>query len=185
MLTLLLTGVPQSSTASDELAAAAKAVFATKCIQCHGPQVPYPKAAFGYITDLRRLVASGKYIVPRKPGESEIWKEISDGDMPPDEAKAGPLTQAESDSILAWIVAGAPLLREGERANPASDVPSRDARTGPMIAVGDRSEDPASGDAVPPADRKPLVQRAVELIGRAHVIVVHFPVALLISAGMT
>src|SRR5258708_5533722 len=122
MLTLLLAQIPRSWTASDELATAARAVFATKCIQCHGPQVPHPKAAFGYITDLHRLVASAKYIVPGKPAESEIWKEISDGDMPPDEAKAGPLTQAESDAILAWIVGGAPLPSKGATANAGGGV---------------------------------------------------------------
>src|SRR5258708_1642798 len=185
MLTLLLAQIPRSWTASDELATAARAVFATKCIQCHGPQVPHPKAAFGYITDLHRLVASAKYIVPGKPAESEIWKEISDGDMPPDEAKAGPLTQAESDAILAWIVGGAPLPSKGATANAASEVPSKDTRTGQPPTGTGRSQNQPSDDAVEQPVRKPLVQRMVELIGRAHVIVVHFPVALLISAGMT
>jgi mono/diheme cytochrome c family protein len=110
---LLLAQVPQSPPRGDELAAAARAVFATKCVQCHGPALPHPKAGFGYITDLRRLVDSGKYIVPGAPEKSEIWLQISEGDMPPDGAKAGPLTQAETDAILAWIVAGAPLPAEG------------------------------------------------------------------------
>jgi len=114
--------VTQSSTRGDDLAAAAKAVFASKCIQCHGPELRYPRAGFGYITDMRSLVASDRYVIPGKPEQSEIWAKISEGDMPPDGAKAGPLTQAETDAIRAWIVAGAPVPPDSPSANPASDV---------------------------------------------------------------
>jgi mono/diheme cytochrome c family protein len=149
---LLLTQAPPSSFSGDELAAAASAVFATKCVQCHGPALPHPKAGFGYITDLRRLVDSGKYIVPGAPEKSEIWSQVSEGDMPPDGAKAGPLTQAEKDAILAWIVAGAPLPSE-----PPTDLATQ-APNQPIVAA------PPPADATSPR-KIAIAQGALWLVG--------------------
>lgn len=163
--------VAPSALASDDLASAARAAFASKCVQCHGPDVPHPKASFGYVTDLRRLVASGKYAVPGKPEESEIWKQISGGDMPPDEAKAGPLSPAERDAILAWIVAGAP-----EGTPPASTIKSAGDPQAPAAPDAPR-------DAAPPRDDSSL-HRLITLIGRFHVVVIHFPIAMLVTAAL-
>jgi mono/diheme cytochrome c family protein len=184
---LVRTHVPQLSPGGDDLAGAARSVFAVKCVECHGPEVPFPKAAFGYVTDLHRLVASDKYIVPGQPEKSEIWKEISAGDMPPDGAKAGPLTQAESDAILAWIVAGAPVPQEGPGGNSKVEVQGSSTDSvapGPEIAERDQGDDPPSTGASQQASRGPACRRLVGLLGRLHVVLVHFPVAMVITAAL-
>lgn len=155
------------------LAAAAEAVFTAKCTQCHGRDLSHPKGNFGFITDLRRLAASPDYVVPGKPEESEIWKKISDGDMPPNTAKAGPLTDADKQAILAWIQAGAPA------SDPAN----------PIAGPGPRADTAATAVRRPPAARpestsgRSSLARALEFLGRFHVVVVHFPIALLLAAA--
>jgi mono/diheme cytochrome c family protein/uncharacterized membrane protein len=145
----------------DDLAAGARAAFAAKCVQCHGPRLPRPKSGFGFVTDLARLAASPKYIVPGDPDGSFLWRQIAEGEMPPDNAKAGPLTDAERDAVQGWIRSGAPV--------PTS--------AGPGIAPGD-STDIAAG----PGARTPFA-RALDLVGRLHVVVIHFPIALLAAAA--
>src|SRR5690349_19044777 len=76
--------------------------------QCPPPQGPRPKGHFGFITDLKRLAADPNYIVPKDPDGSYLWTQIDDGDMPPDKAKAGPLTDEEKQEIQYWIKDGAP-----------------------------------------------------------------------------
>jgi mono/diheme cytochrome c family protein len=160
-------GAQVGHAAPTDLARGALAVFATKCVQCHGPDVPHPKAGFGFVTDLPRLVESGMYVVPGKPEESEIWKQISDGDMPPDEARAGPLSQAEKDAIVAWIAAGAPI----DRPSSAS-------------ALGTAHDDAMPSDPTQDGPGGSLSIRALDLLGRFHVLVVHFPVAMLVVAAL-
>ena len=71
------------------LASAAAAAFAAKCTQCHGETLAHPKAHFGLMPNLRKLAADADHLVPGHPEDSDLWKEIDGGDMPPDEAKAG------------------------------------------------------------------------------------------------
>lgn len=137
-LVLLLALAPPPG---DSLQSAAVAALTAKCAQCHGPDLPHPKSNFGFVNDPARLIASGTYVVPGRPADSEIWKEISAGDMPPDEAKAGPLTDAEKSAIQSWI-ASLPPDPGGHRA------------TSPWA-----------------------------LLGRTHVAVIHFPIALLLLAA--
>src|SRR6185369_7036279 len=119
MLLLLLQATPPKPTSQEHpLARAALDVFASKCVQCHGQDVPHPKAGFGYVTDLQRLVSSGKYVAPGALDKSELWKEIEEGDMPPDKALAGPLTPEETDAIRRWILGGAPPLVLAETTGP-------------------------------------------------------------------
>src|SRR5262245_41627529 len=116
MILLAQSPIDQARAQENPLARAALDAIAVKCVQCHGPDVPHPKAAFGYVTDLNRLVVSGKYIVPGDLEKSELWKEIDEGDMPPDNAKAGPLTPQETEAIRQWILGGAPPLSSNQAA---------------------------------------------------------------------
>src|SRR5262249_55106844 len=68
-----------------------RAVFAAKCAACHGPQLARPKGRFGYVLDLGRVAANPELVVPGSPGESELWELIRRGEMPPEDAPAGPL----------------------------------------------------------------------------------------------
>jgi uncharacterized membrane protein len=154
----------------EELARAALAAFEAKCVQCHGKDLPHPRSDFGVVNDLGRLVAAGEYVIPGRPEDSEVWKEISDGDMPPDEAKAGPLTEEEERAIYAWIAAGAPtgVSRQVTAQEPAEDRSPAAAPGVPLIAEPQQS----------------MADRVTKLLGRLHVLVVHFPIAMLTAAAI-
>jgi hypothetical protein len=145
-----------------DLASEVRSVFESKCARCHGPNLARPRAGFGYVLDLRRLASSSDKIVPSKPEESELWTLIQNGEMPPPNSPTGPLTFAEKEVIREWIAAGAPV--EG---------PST-AREATSLAPTDEAGPPASGS--------PVV-RTVLWLGRFHLLLLHFPIALLMAAG--
>jgi hypothetical protein len=130
-----------------------RAVFSAKCARCHGPDLPRPRAGFGHVLDLRRLAAEPDKVVPSKPGESGLWQQVQSGEMPPPDSPAGPLTSQEKAVIRAWIEAGAPAERSAQ--------------------VGDKAKDPPS---------LPVVRRTLLWLGKFHLPVVHFPIALLVAA---
>jgi uncharacterized membrane protein/mono/diheme cytochrome c family protein len=141
-----------------DAAARARAVFAAKCVECHGADVPKPKGKFGYVLDLKRLAANPNLVKPSQPDESKLWQLVRDDEMPPPDARAGPLTGEEKQSIRAWIAAGASPptgAAPPEPAPPAADTP-----------------------------RPFTLQRLFAWIGRFHILVVHFPIALMLAAGL-
>jgi hypothetical protein len=138
-------------------------VLTAKCGQCHGPQVPHPKGKFGFVTNLKRLAADSDYVVPGKPEDSYLWNQIDDGEMPPSKAKAGPLTDSEKHDIQEWITVGAPA--------PAGD---------------DADEAQSRAPSPEPERAKPrsTFNRLAELIGKFHILTIHFPIALLAAAAL-
>src|SRR5579885_1054189 len=102
------TAVAGPASAADDLPGRVRAVFADKCASCHGPDLPKPKGKFGYVTDLARLAANRKLVVPSKPDESHLWELVEDGEMPPEDSRVGALTVAEMGLIRDWIASGAP-----------------------------------------------------------------------------
>jgi hypothetical protein len=112
-------------------------ILSNHCFQCHGPDAGTREA------DLRLDVAGaltaetssgGRLIVPGDPEASELIARVTAHDaaekMPPDEANK-PLTDAQIETLRAWIAAGAtwqehwayqplqrPELPSGEAANP-------------------------------------------------------------------
>ncbi|HEY7427347.1 MAG TPA: hypothetical protein VH682_24145 [Gemmataceae bacterium] len=140
--------------AERDLGAEVKAIFQTKCIQCHGPQVPKPKGKFGYVLDLKRVAANAEFVEPGKPEESKLWKLVEGDEMPAEDAKAGPLNKEEKQTIRDWIVAGAPP--------PAPPSPDK---------TSDKAPSPPPG------------QHFLDWLGRFHVLVIHFPIALLLAAA--
>jgi len=147
-----------------DLAARTRGIFIHKCAECHGPNLAKPRGQFGFITDLPRLAKSPEYIIPGDPDKSDLWNQIASGEMPPRRATNGPLTQEEKDTVLAWVKAGAP--------SPTGvEAPS----TGASTKTSSSS-----------AQRKSLSprERAIEMLGRLHVVVIHFPIALLALAAM-
>ena len=91
-----------------DLGSAVREIFAVKCVQCHSASLPRPKGKFGYVLDLPRIAANPRLVVPSDAAHSKLWQKIEEGDMPPDDAKAGPLSDAQKLTIRAWIEAGAP-----------------------------------------------------------------------------
>src|SRR5262249_13327669 len=85
---------------TDDLAAKAQAVLKAHCQRCHG-QPGTAKGGLFYILDRDTLVARKK-VVPDRPDESELYRRIAKGEMPPASVKARP----SKDDVLAlrrWI----------------------------------------------------------------------------------
>jgi mono/diheme cytochrome c family protein len=141
-----------------DLATEVKAIFQAKCAECHGPQVRKPKGKFGYVLDLKRLAADPKKVVPYKAEKSKLWQLVRAEEMPPEEAKAGPLTNEQKEIIHAWIEAGAPST-PSEQGSPSS-----------ANQAAERESAPAAG------------RHLLDWLGNFHVVVVHFPIALLLAA---
>jgi mono/diheme cytochrome c family protein len=147
---------PESAPAGD-LAAEVRTVFATKCTACHGPDLAKPKGRFGYVLDLARLAGDPEKIIRGAPEESELWELVRRGEMPPEDSPAGPLTADQKETVRAWIAAGAPA--------PANE-------NGATVSPPDTS--PSGAPGLTPTLRQ---------LGRLHVVLVHFPIALLIAAA--
>jgi uncharacterized membrane protein len=153
----------QPSLPGRNIGAEVRAVFATKCAVCHGSDVPKPQGRFGYVLDLRRVAANPEILIPGQPTESELWLLVQRDEMPPSDSPRGPLTQEQKGIIRQWIAFGAP-----DALSNASDSPT---------AV--RSELPTIVSMqVAPADR------LIRWLGKFHLVLIHFPIALVFAAGI-
>jgi uncharacterized membrane protein len=99
-------------------------------------------------------------VIPSRPDESELWQLVRHGEMPPPDAPSGALTATDKEAIRAWIEAGAPA-EDGPPASPTA--PPRDT-----------AEPPHPSPAA----------RALGWLGKFHLLLVHFPIALLAAAGL-
>jgi uncharacterized membrane protein len=145
-------------------------VFAAKCADCHGADLPKPKGRFGYILDLKRLAGDTEKVIPPHPEESELWALVSHDEMPPPDSPRGPLTPTEKEIVRAWIVAGAPEALS--------------AAAGPPLYVRSESASqvPAETSAPSPVDFNDF-NRFARWLGKFHLLLLHFPIALVIAAG--
>jgi mono/diheme cytochrome c family protein len=159
-------GVARSQPAGGarDLGADVRSIFAQKCAGCHGPDLPRPKGRFGYVLDLRRVAGNPELLIPGRPEESELWVLVARGDMPPADSPQGTLTAAERETVRAWIAAGAPDARA-----PSSGLPHTPSEPG----------QPAAASVPSPTDR------LTRLLGKLHLLLLHFPIALVIAAGVS
>jgi uncharacterized membrane protein len=134
-------------------------------MECHGASLPRPKGKFGYAADLKRVAGNPQLVVPFQPDESKLWELIRDNEMPPEGAKAGPLTGEQKDVIRAWIESGTPT---------ALPVPVPQALPSAM---------PTGTDVATEALVRPFSEHLLGWVGKFHVLVVHFPIALLVVAA--
>ncbi|MFL5243261.1 MAG: c-type cytochrome domain-containing protein [Gemmataceae bacterium] len=141
-----------------------RAIFSAKCAACHGPNLAKPKGRFGYVLDLERIAGNREMVVPSSPEESELWELVSRGEMPPADSPTGPLSARQKDVIHAWIAAGAPTVASG--------------------AVTAQSPKPEDRDEVNSAPPPSLVNYTAARLGNLHIPLVHFPIALLITAAL-
>jgi hypothetical protein len=141
-----------------DLGAEVRGVFAAKCAGCHGPDLPKPKGRFGYVLDLRRVAENPEMVIPGRPDESELWALVRLGDMPPADSPGGLLSAAEKETIRDWIAAGAPAAVS----DPAS--------ASGLVSAGSQVESTTS--------------RTVRWLGKFHLLFLHFPIALLLAAGV-
>jgi mono/diheme cytochrome c family protein len=156
---------PTTAAAERDLGGEVLAIFSAKCVQCHAATLPRPKGKFGYVLDLPRLAGNPDRVVPEHPEKSKLWQLIADGDMPPDDAKAGALTEEQKDVIRTWIQQGAPAPATSKGA-AAAQKPAK------QTSAADR-----------PARQMSFLTRSLGWLGRFHVLVIHFPIALLLAAA--
>ncbi len=97
--------------------AGARVVLAAKCSECHGPDLPRPKSGLT-LDDPGRLATNRDLVTPGRPEESALWEVIRDGEMPPSQARAGPLAAAEKEAIRAWIASLAPAAPPSPPSQP-------------------------------------------------------------------
>lgn len=156
---------PHTGEGQQDLASEVRAVFAGKCAGCHGPGLPKPRGRFGYVLDLGRMAANPKMVVPFDPEGSKLWVLVRDEEMPPEGHPAGPLSPGEKGAVRAWIAAGAP-------AAPPGPSPGTSPSTVPA------AEGKGSGSRGLPSGK-----RVLGWLGKFHILVVHFPIALLLAAA--
>lgn len=158
-----------------DLAARALALLESRCAPCHSPDSDEPKARrhWADATDIPGTI-EGELLVPGDPDDSEIYLMVDEGEMPPPDSEIPPLTGSERTLLAAWIKAGAPTPGAG---SPELPDPSPEGQDPP----GDRS--PPSESAGDPQER-PGRPPALRLLGRAHPIAVHFPIAFLLGAAL-
>jgi mono/diheme cytochrome c family protein/uncharacterized membrane protein len=148
----------------EDLATDVRAVFSAKCAGCHGPNLAKPKGRFGYVLDLERVAGNREMVVPSSPDESELWDLVRRDEMPPADSPAGSLSAKQKEVIRAWIAAGAPTVASG-------------------AATSDQSPDPEGQDSLGGAPTPSVAKRILGKLGIFHILVVHFPIALLIAAA--
>jgi len=89
-----------------KIAAAAQAVLKKACARCHDEG--QSEGGFGFVLDLKQLVAKNK-VIARDAAKSRLFKKVLAGEMPPEDEKPRP-TAEEIATLRAWIDAGAPAV---------------------------------------------------------------------------
>jgi mono/diheme cytochrome c family protein/uncharacterized membrane protein len=158
--TLILSLCPAAVAAEERSAprdrnAQVQAIFAAKCFECHGPQVRRPKGGVS-LHDLRQLATNADLVDPARPEKSGLWEVIQNDEMPPSYARAGPLSAQEKETIRSWIGS----------LPPAAPAPASPSTVAPPL---------------PPARPQ---QSIFGWLGRFHLLVIHFPIALLAAAAL-
>ena len=97
--------------AQDATALEVREILASRCYYCHGEDGA-AEGGLNFILDYDRLVAS-QYIIPGKPLESTLYRQILLEDMPKEDT---PLTEDEKQLIRRWISEGAVTFQSEESA---------------------------------------------------------------------
>lgn len=77
------------------------------CQRCHGPTLHKAELDLSSVSGLLKGSESGPVVVPGKPDESELYKLVASGEMPPEPDKR--LSRDEVALVRRWIEAGAVL----------------------------------------------------------------------------
>ncbi len=155
------------------------AVFTAKCIGCHGSTVKEPKGNFGYILDLKRTAANPEILIPGKL-DSNMWKLVSSGNMPPNNSPTGPLSLYQKDVIKRWVESGAPDTVPEPPPNLEIIKPPAEKQSIPVGPSVKEEVAQDSGVLVPPS----FLGHIVSWVGNFHLLILHFPIALLVCAAL-
>ncbi len=166
VLPLLLCGrsAAQDVQPASDLPTRVRAIFLAKCSECHGRSLSRPRAAL-YLHELRQVASNPEWVVPYAPEKSYLWTLLQNDDMPAKGARSGPLTAEEKETVRAWIAAGAPVP--------------------PSQTIAPQPPRQVAAEPVPdaPAPRS-WMTRLLAWVGKFHVLVIHFPIALLAAAAL-
>ncbi|MFG0250972.1 MAG: DUF2231 domain-containing protein [Phycisphaeraceae bacterium JB051] len=143
-------------------------IMEQRCAECHGAENARPKGDFGYVTDLAKMAKNPDLVIPGDPDNSELFLMIDLGDMPPEKSKFAPMPAEEIKAVYDWIKQGAFAIGEP---------PSTDAVAGSSESSSNAIDETAVTQS---HARQPIYY----LIGKIHPIVIHFPIALIIAAGL-
>lgn len=150
-------------------------VLQQHCSDCHGGHLRQPKGDFGFVLDLERV--RQEYVTPGQPARSELYEVLVSPDpttrMPPPKSAVPPLAPADVELLRQWIQGGAQTGLAAAAAGPVASPAAADA--GAVAGSAPRAA------ATPEAARAPA-HRQVVRFGRLHPLVIHFPIALLLTA---
>jgi serine/threonine-protein kinase len=103
---ILLLLLPASAPAADEIASRADAILRKHCLACHGQEGQKVRGNLKVLDRAVLLDAERKIVVPRKPDESELVKQVEGETMPP--GTRPKLSADERKALRDWVAAGAP-----------------------------------------------------------------------------
>lgn len=169
-LLLLSLALPQQQ--GEEDAAQVRALFASKCLECHHPESKSRKGKreFDQAYDLRAVVDHwGDRITPDL---ALLYEVAEDRSMPPKDSDVPRMTEEESELLLRWTLAGSPMPSDG---NPFVDLEMA------ALYLQPKEQD---GPPPPPPPAPSTFERIGLLFGRLHSPLVHFPVTLLFLAAV-
>lgn len=139
-------------------------LFSNRCLQCHGPDAFDGRGAGGinYILDFAKLIEN-EIVIPGDPDESILFELVDIAEMPAD--GTAPLEDSEIELIRNWIL------------SLGDTTATTDAAAG--------SEEPAGEAQEPSGDTgRSDLDRFIRYLGKFHPLVVHFPIALILFAGL-
>ena len=186
LLILAALGAPATARAPQaDLGQEAAEVLRARCFPCHSPDSGKRKAvrAWSNALDVAATIEEG-LLEPGDPEGSELWLLVVEGDMPPDDAESGPLSEDERALLFRWIESGAPA----SPAPPAAETGEESAGTQDTPgggADGEPGADPAQETEDAPAERASGGAFAWTDLGVLHPLLVHFPIALLLAAVLS
>lgn len=150
-----------------------------RCARCHEPASGDQKAIDDWpdATDLSSTLMIDLMVVPGGAIDSDLFLTCEDGDMPPEGEEEPPLSQDELDLLARWINEGASLpnpmtleRRRGEIAQAAAAL------------SGAGNENNSAAETQPKRHRG--AKSWLAFGGRLHITLLHFPITLLVLAGL-
>lgn len=136
-------------------------LLADRCFACHGPDAAARKAG------LRLDVRSAGVLEGEAPALLARVTSTDPGErMPPPDAHADPLDEAEVATLRAWLAAGAPYEEHWSYAPLAAGGPPASGEPHPIDAFLRAGWDAAGVSPAPPADPRTLLRRlSLDLTG--------------------
>ena len=172
-------GLAQEEEVHDPDPVAVAILLEERCARCHEPASGDKKAIDDWpdATDLSATLMIDLMVVPGGAADSDLFLTCDDGDMPPEGEEEAPLSQDELDLLARWINEGASLpnpmtleRRRGEIARAAAAL------------SGAENEKASAAETQPKSHRG--AKSWLAFGGRLHITLLHFPVTLLVLAGL-